>query len=66
VLTAEDETHEGRLRARQNVVHEAGLFQGKLGFTKVALILQNGVEDFSTFDSKETGSNRPFMNFSGP
>lgn len=34
VLTAEDGTADGRARARQNVVHEAGLFQGRLGFSR--------------------------------
>lgn len=47
VVTAEDKTSIGDLRARQNVVHEIGLFQGKLGFEKVALVVQNGVESFS-------------------
>jgi hypothetical protein len=30
ILTGEDETAEGEKRARQNVIHEAGLFQGVL------------------------------------
>jgi Predicted nucleotide-binding protein containing TIR-like domain len=32
VLTAEDERSDGSVGARQNVVHEVGLFQGRLGF----------------------------------
>ena len=47
VLTAEDETSLGNRRARQNVIHEAGLFQGKLGFRKAILLVQEGLEDFS-------------------
>jgi predicted nucleotide-binding protein len=47
VLTAEDETVDGACRARQNVVHEAGLFQGRLGFKKAILLVQDGVEEFS-------------------
>lgn len=47
VLTAEDATASGTKRARQNVIHEAGLFQGKLGFRKAILLLQEGTEDFS-------------------
>ena len=47
ILTAEDESAEGKLRARQNVVHEAGLFQGRLGFDKVIILKQEGVEEFS-------------------
>lgn len=47
VLTAEDETAAGVRRARQNVIHEAGLFQGKLGFRRAILLKQDEVEDFS-------------------
>jgi Predicted nucleotide-binding protein containing TIR-like domain len=47
VLTAEDETAVGAKRARQNVVHEAGLFQGKLGFKRAVILRQEGLEDFS-------------------
>lgn len=47
VLTAEDQTAQGNKRARQNVIHEAGLFQGRLGFRKAVLLLQEGVEDFT-------------------
>jgi len=47
VLTGEDETAEGARRARQNVVHEAGLFQGVLGFRRAVMLLQKGAEDFS-------------------
>jgi len=32
VMTAEDEMADGAVQARMNVVHEAGLFQGRLGF----------------------------------
>ncbi len=47
VLTGEDATAAGQLRARQNVIHEIGLFQGRLGFRKVVLMLQTGLEEFS-------------------
>lgn len=47
VLTAEDETKNGEIRARQNVIHEAGLFQGRLGFDKVIILKQEGIEDFT-------------------
>jgi predicted nucleotide-binding protein len=47
ILTAEDETAEGSLRARQNVVHEAGLFQGRLGFDRVVLLRQEKAEAFT-------------------
>lgn len=46
VATAEDHTETG-LRARQNVVHETGLFQGRLGFERVAVLLERGTEQYS-------------------
>lgn len=50
VMTAEDETSEGKIRARQNVIHEVGLFQGRLGFDKVIILKQEEVEEFSNID----------------
>lgn len=50
VMTGEDKTNKGKLRARQNVVHEAGLFQGRLGFTRVAILREQGTEEFSNLD----------------
>ncbi len=47
VLTAEDQTATGDMRARQNVVHELGLFQGKLGFNRAIVLLEEGTEEFS-------------------
>ncbi len=47
VLTAEDEQIDGTLRARENVVHECGLFQGKLGFSRAIMLVEEGVEPFS-------------------
>jgi len=40
VLSGEDETADGKKRARQNVVHEAGLFQGRLGFERAIMLVQ--------------------------
>ena len=37
----------GELNPRLNVVHEAGLFQGKLGFRKAILFLEDGCQGFS-------------------
>lgn len=50
VFTAEDQTEEGIKRARQNVIHEAGLFQGRLGFDKAVLLVQKGIEGFTNVD----------------
>lgn len=47
VLTGEDERADGAIQARMNVIHEAGLFQGKLGFNKAILLLEEGCEEFS-------------------
>ncbi|HEV8582550.1 MAG TPA: TIR domain-containing protein, partial [Thermoanaerobaculia bacterium] len=47
VLTAEDEAKDGTMRARMNVVHEAGLFQGRLGFNRAIVLLEDGCEEFS-------------------
>ncbi|WP_437962707.1 nucleotide-binding protein (plasmid) [Sorangium sp. So ce119] len=50
VLTAEDETADGTFRARQNVVHETGLFQGRLGFSRAIVLVEDSVEVFSNLD----------------
>jgi predicted nucleotide-binding protein len=47
ILTAEDERIDGALLARQNVVHEVGLFQGRLGFSRAIVMLENGCDEFS-------------------
>lgn len=47
LLTAEDEQVDGSMRARMNVIHEVGLFQGRLGFTKAIVVLEEGCEEFS-------------------
>lgn len=44
VLTAEDLTAEGRRLARQNVVHEIGLFQGRYSFDRVAVLVEEGCD----------------------
>ena len=47
VMTAEDEQADGNRRARMNVIHEAGLFQGRLSFTRAIVLLEDGCEEFS-------------------
>lgn len=47
LLTAEDDQVNGTKRARENVVHEAGLFQGKLGFRRAILLVEEGCSTFS-------------------
>lgn len=70
VVTAEDETPGNTIRPRQNVVHEAGLFQGALGFSRTVLLVQEGVEMFSNLDGfqhipfKERDIDSTFFNLS--
>ena len=47
IMTGEDETGPEKIRARQNVVHELGLFQGRLGFPRAIAVVENGIELFS-------------------
>lgn len=47
IMTAEDEQANGKQHARQNVIHEAGLFQGRLGFERAIILLEEGCEEFS-------------------
>lgn len=47
VLTGEDRDAEGHLHARENVIHETGLFQGYLGFPRGIVLLEEGTAEFS-------------------
>jgi sugar/nucleoside kinase (ribokinase family) len=44
VLTAEDLTADGLWLARQNVIHEIGLFQGRHGFDRVVVLAEEGCD----------------------
>jgi predicted nucleotide-binding protein len=50
VMSAEDEHSDGKIHARANVIHEAGLFQGRLGFKKAIILLEEGCADFSNIE----------------
>ena len=50
VMTAEDERAGRKLHARENVVHEIGLFQGRLGLKKAIILKENRCERFSNID----------------
>lgn len=43
VMTGDDRFGEEEIRARENVLHEIGYFQGKLGLDKVILLHEEGV-----------------------
>ncbi len=47
VMTAEDQHSDSSTHARQNVVHEVGLFQGRLGPKKAIILLEDGCSEFS-------------------
>lgn len=50
IMTGEDDLGNGSVRARQNVIHEIGLFQGRLGFDKAIILLEAGCDKFSNID----------------
>jgi len=50
VMTAEDELMDGTSQPRANVIHEAGLFQGRLGFPRGIAVVQEGTKLFSNID----------------
>lgn len=47
LMTKDDEQRSGGARARQNVIHEIGFFQGKYGRSRVILVAERGVELFT-------------------
>jgi predicted nucleotide-binding protein len=53
-MTAEDERADGKLNARLNVVHEIGLFQGRRGFNRAIILLEEGCEEFSNVHASVT------------
>ncbi|MCD6347927.1 MAG: nucleotide-binding protein [Bacteroidales bacterium] len=47
IMTAEDQHLNTTTHARQNVVHEVGLFQGRLGPRKAIILLEEGCQEFT-------------------
>lgn len=50
LMTPEDEDAEGKMSARANVIHEVGLLQGRLGWMKAIVLLEEGCEEFSNIE----------------
>ena len=46
-MTAEDEHADQTRHARANVIHEVGLFQGRLGARRAIILLEEGCQQFS-------------------
>lgn len=47
IMTAEEGHADGKTYARPNVIHESGLFQGKLGTRRAIILLEEGCSAFS-------------------
>jgi|ERR1051325_6395933 predicted nucleotide-binding protein len=47
VMTGEDQHSDQTTHARENVIHEAGLFQGRLGFERAIILLEEGCAEFT-------------------
>lgn len=47
VMTGEDIDSQGDMHARENVIHELGLFQGRLGFQNAIILKEKDVKEFS-------------------
>ncbi len=50
VLSAEDKQEDGTYNPRLNVVHETGLFQGRLGFDRAIVLLEDGANEFTNLN----------------
>ena len=50
VFTREDSHGDETRHARENAIHEAGLFQSRLGWQKAIILLEDGCETFSNID----------------
>lgn len=50
VMTADDQHVDGTHHARENVIHEAGLFQDRLGFQRAIILLEQGCAEFTNIE----------------
>ena len=49
-MTGEDEHNDGTLHARENVIHEIGLFQGRLSWRKAIVLIEDVCREFSNIE----------------
>lgn len=49
-MTGEDQRLDGSARVRENVIHEIGRFQGRLGWSRVIELLEDGCAEFSDIE----------------
>lgn len=54
IMTAEDKHADDSLHARENVIHEIGLFQARLGAPRAIVLLEEGCKRFSNLDGLTT------------
>ena len=54
VMTAEDRHEDGTFHARENVIHEIGLFQARLGSRRAIVLVENTCARFSNLDGLTT------------
>jgi len=47
ILTAETQRGDEKWHPRDNVIHEVGLFQGRLGFDRAIVLLEEGCDEFT-------------------
>lgn len=52
LLTGEDEAADHTMHPRENVIHEVGLFQGRHGFKRAVILLEEGCERFTNLDGQ--------------
>jgi hypothetical protein len=50
IMTPEDKHADGTMHARPNVIHEIGLFQGRLGTKRAIVMIEDGCEKFSNIE----------------
>ncbi len=50
IMTPEDQHADASLHPRENVIHELGMFQGRLGSKKAIVLLEDGCDVFSNIE----------------